>query len=494
MNRTHLRHGRRIICNSALSRTTNITKDNAKRGHYCATRWIHNSPRRPMPHNPSLSHLRFPFFHQRYMSSNRRRKFSSSTTEAIQVTRTSPISNTGAASSSSSPYDLEKEQLTSFVDDLLHRTRSLMDNDDINNNSNNNNNNTLEGRKSAHHVIAFSGGIDSSVATALIHRVVDLSSSSSLVSGVYGNGSETVTAVLGLSPAVPADQRLLAEEVASVIGVALEQVSTTEGTDEVYLANDGRACLACKTHLYDNLRSIVDKYCATTTASTLTSTSTSISARSSSAAAAATIMMDTILYNGTNADDLKDPTRLGLIAAQDYDVRSPLRGLPKHRVRAVGKHLGLPNWDYAASPCLRSRLAVGVTATSDRLKNVGLAEAFIRESLFLGKEQGQHQNENENTWDNRKSLRVRILSKNRAMIEVDDDKILEDIEGFLPTKLWKTYFEDNLGFAQVGVRKFKTGSVAPTVIPKQNPNRVATITSASPTDGVVRTTKLRRRP
>ena len=470
MNRSPLRYGRRIIgnggnaaraclCNGqGVSRNRNDNMDNAKQGRYCATRWIHNSNR------------------QRYCSSSTSEATNSLDTPAdIQVTRTSMISNTGA-SSSSSPYDLEIEQLTSFVDDLLHRTRSLMDNDG--NDNHNSNQIDMEGRKSAHHVIAFSGGIDSSVATALIHRVVDLSPSTSLASSVYGSGSETVTAVLGLSPAVPADQRLLAEEVASSIGVAMEQVSTTEGTDEVYLANDGRACLACKTHLYDNLRSIANKYCATANTS-------------------APMMIDTILYNGTNADDLKDPTRLGLIAAQDFDVRSPLRGLPKHRVRAVGKHLGLPNWDYAASPCLRSRLAVGVTATSDRLKNVGKAEAFIRESLFLEKPQktqNETETEMETTWDNRKSLRVRILSRNRAMIEVDDDKILEDIEGFLPTKLWKTYFEDTLGFARVDVRKFRTGSVAPVVPPSThnlNPNRVATIASAS---GGARTTKLRRRP
>lgn len=397
-------------------------------------------------------------------SLNRRRSFSSLATEIhldrVRVTRTT----SKGMEDSSLTYNLEKEELTCFVDDLLLRTRILMDNDNGNDVFVGGNSTSTDSDKycdtsskgrSAHHVIAFSGGIDSSVAAALIHRVA-FSTKPSLSSRVFGR--ENVTAVLGLSPAVPMEQRKLAEEVASVIGVALEQISTTEGTDEVYVANDGRACLACKTHLYDNLKSISDQY------------------RASEPTDSQTIVVDTVLYNGTNADDLKDPTRLGLIAANDFAVRSPLAGLSKDRVRAVGRHLGLPNWDYAASPCLRSRLAVGVTATSDRLKNVEIAEAFVKDEL--GKD------ESDGTWDVRRSLRVRILSKNRAMIEVDDDQILRNLESRLQSTTWKEYFEDKLGFAGVGVRKFKTGSVAPT----PPPNRIATI--ASPTGQ----RKLRRRP
>ena len=391
----------------------------------------------------------------------RQKRFSSSEgcgSSAVEVTKTFKESN-----GSSLAYNPEKEELTTFVDDLLSRTRDLMDNKS-GDRANSSGNESIRG-KSAHHVIAFSGGIDSSVAAALIHRVAS-SPVPSLSSRVYDY--EKATAVLGLSPAVPMNQRKLAEEVARTIGIDLEQISTTEGTDDEYIANDGRACLACKTHLYDNLKTISDQYC----------TSEDIQTEGTMP----TIGMDTILYNGTNADDLNDRTRLGLIAANDFAVRSPLSGLPKERVRAVGRHLGLPNWDYAASPCLRSRLAVGVEATSGRLRNVDRAEAFVRDQLG--------QEEPGGIWDVRRSLRVRILSKNRAMIEVDDDRILQLVESHLfqqeGTLVWKTYFEEKLGFAAVGVRKFKTGSVAP----PPPPDRIATI--ASPTGGKPR--KLRRRP
>ena len=289
-------------------------------------------------------------------------------------------------------------------------------------------------QKSAHHVIAFSGGIDSSVAAALIHNVLESDNARS-----FKYAKETATAVLGISPAVPLDQRDLARTVANTIGISLEEVTTTEGTDELYQANDGRACLACKTHLYDNLKGIARHY-------RTISTSEVDEQRSSSG----TTTTDTILYNGTNADDLQDPTRLGLVAAQNFEVRSPLQGLSKNQVRAVGKHLGLPNWDHAASPCLRSRLAVGVAATEDHLKVVEQAEAFVK------------QRATDEVWDPRRSLRVRILSKNRAMIEVDDDSLRQRIqEEIQSSKDWENAFVHQWGFASVHVRRFKTGSVAP---------------------------------
>ena len=396
------------------------------------------------------------------------------TTDAgsIRITKTSVVdgdstsfAGTTASASTTRPYDPQKEELTALIDDLLQRTRVLMDGDETNNDT--------KQQSSAHHVIAFSGGIDSSLAAALVHNLVvgSASTSASASSLPYPSSKtyrhEKATAVLGLSPAVPLDQRLLAEEVASQIGIPFEQVSTTEGTDDVYLANDGKACLACKTHLYDNLKSIADRYNIDNIGTT-------------------------ILYNGTNAEDLRDPTRLGLIAASDFNVRSPLEHLSKPTIRLVGKHyFGLPNWDRAAAPCLRSRLAVGVPATSDHLKAVEDAEAYVKHQL--------------GHWDVTKSLRVRILSKNRAMIEVEandendhensDDSdsaegrrhwTLEEIRdrlegrrGLVSSNLnlntasnnndddepslspWKRYFQQELGFASVDVRRFKTGSVAP---------------------------------
>ena len=52
--------------------------------------------------------------------------------------------------------------------------------------------------------------------------------------------------------------------------------------------------------------------------------------------------------------------------------------------QAVAKAVGLPNWDTAASPCLRSRLAPFVPAHEQHLKIVELCEEKIR--LVLGED------------------------------------------------------------------------------------------------------------
>ena len=118
---------------------------------------------------------------------------------------------------------------------------------------------------------------------------------------------------------------MLAEQVAQHIGVDLHQIPTTEGNDAQYIANEGKACLACKTHLYSTLQSIHHRHVQ--------------QQRDNRDAAAPATASCVQLYNGTNADDLQDPTRLGLIAARHFDVKSPIQDLTKAQVRAVARQL-----------------------------------------------------------------------------------------------------------------------------------------------------------
>lgn len=334
---------------------------------------------------------------KRLFSSSRPLHHSDDSSDNVQVTKT--LSSSSSSPPTTTTYQQENVDANLLVDGLLLRTRSLMDGSD-------------------HHIIAYSGGVDSALVAALVHNSAS-------------TPQESVRAVLGLSPAVPSDQVALAEHVAQVIGVTLEQIPTTEGTDATYIENSGQACLACKTHLYSCLDAIVQH------ATTTTGSNNSNNNRR--------------LYNGTNADDVQDPTRLGLIAADNFEVQSPLRYTTKENVRAAAKQLGLPNWNYAASPCLRSRLALGVEAIPEHLQRIEQAERQVRQSLGL---------------NSTHNLRVRLLAQNRAMVEVEAQH-LEGARTFLDTT-WQTMFQEELGFEAVGVRSFKSGSVAEVVEPKKD--------------------------
>ncbi|KAF0684557.1 Aste57867_23475 [Aphanomyces stellatus] len=252
-------------------------------------------------------------------------------------------------------------------------------------------------------VVAYSGGVDSSLVAAIVHRVFP----------------DNSIACLGVSAALPAEQLLVARGVAQHIGIPLWETPTTEGNDPRYVENKGKSCYYCKTNLYTTLNQVVSHI------------KTQMPAEAKP-----------ILFNGTNADDKLDPTRLGLVAASEFHVVSPLEALAKTSVRELSKELGLPNWNYAASPCLRSRLAFGVAATRDHLARIEKAEETVRSHLALTRA------------DN---LRVRFLAGNRAAIEVD----LKKLESLLPTDIHSVQEAcEKFGFAAVDVRAFKSGSLS----------------------------------
>mmetsp|Transcript_38101 Transcript_38101/g.59211 ORF Transcript_38101/g.59211 Transcript_38101/m.59211 type:complete len:292 (-) Transcript_38101:149-1024(-) len=271
------------------------------------------------------------------------------------------------------------------------------------------------GTRRGSNIIAFSGGVDSSLSAALVHKVFPQNSS----------------ACIGISAALPQDQLILAREVASSIGIHLQEVRTNEGYDADYIANKGKACYHCKTHLYSSLMAVAEL-----------------------AAAKGNIIgtdgkEKVILFNGTNKDDLRDDTRIGLKAAENFKVASPLAEITKDEVRLAAKALGLPNWQHAASPCLRSRLAFGVAATKENLERIDKAEAIVRRHLGLGPEV---------------NLRVRAANPTWAAVAVDQS-LLEAVATHFPRIEEKILA---LGFKNVSFRAYRTGMMSGFAEQQQN--------------------------
>ena len=183
-------------------------------------------------------------------------------------------------------------------------------------------------------VVAFSGGVDSSLVAALAARAL-------------GGRALAVTAV---SPALATGELDGAREVARAIGIRHETITTAELEREGYRRNDVDRCYHCKTELYERLAGLAERrgYAA--------------------------------VLSGANADDAGD-WRPGLTAAAEHGVVHPLleAGVTKAQVRALAVELGVPSADKPASPCLASRLPYGTAVDPETLAQVDRAEQALKQ-------------------------------------------------------------------------------------------------------------------
>jgi uncharacterized protein len=186
-------------------------------------------------------------------------------------------------------------------------------------------------------LIAYSGGVDSTLLLAVAHRML----------------GDQVTGIIADSPSLPRASLNEAVRVAKEIGVQLELVATTELDDPRYAENPINRCYFCKAELFTRMDQV---------------------ARERDFAA--------IAY-GENADD---PAHLrpGSRAAAEFSVIAPLKeaGLTKADVRALSRKLGLPTADAPAQPCLSSRIPHGTRVTSEALDYVERGEAIVRQFGF----------------------------------------------------------------------------------------------------------------
>jgi pyridinium-3,5-biscarboxylic acid mononucleotide sulfurtransferase len=187
-------------------------------------------------------------------------------------------------------------------------------------------------------LVAFSGGVDSSVVVAAARRAL---------------GPHGMAAVTAVSPALPAAELEAAQRFCDSLGVTHHLVETRELEVAGYRENSRRRCYFCK--------------------STLLDTALEVAAERGFAAVA----------TGTNASDVAAGFRPGIRAAAERGARTPLAdaGLDKAAVRELALHWGLSTWDKPAAACLSSRIAYGVGITPHRLARVERAEAAARKLL-----------------------------------------------------------------------------------------------------------------
>jgi uncharacterized protein len=187
-------------------------------------------------------------------------------------------------------------------------------------------------------LVAFSGGVDSSLALAVAARALP---------------KEKVLAVTSNNETYLPSELNLAREFAESLGVEHLVVDTRELDNPDYASNPTNRCYFCKSTLYTDLANLAaEKGYA-------------------------------CVVDGANKDDEGD-YRPGRKAARELGVVSVLSeaGMTKAEVREMAKHLDLPTWDKPALACLSSRFPYGQEITPEKLSQVARAEEFLRRENF----------------------------------------------------------------------------------------------------------------
>ncbi|MFC7074961.1 ATP-dependent sacrificial sulfur transferase LarE [Haloarcula halophila] len=183
-------------------------------------------------------------------------------------------------------------------------------------------------------LIAFSGGVDSSVVAALAHDAL---------------GDDAV-ACTAKSETLPEAELGDAVRVAEEIGIRHEIVEFSELSSQEFRTNDEMRCYHCRSMrlgaMYDRARELGIG----------------------------------IVCDGTNLSDIGEGHRPGLRAVEELDAYSPLleHDIDKSEVREIAREYDLSVADKPSMACLSSRIPTGLEVTEDRLSRVEKAEQLLR--------------------------------------------------------------------------------------------------------------------
>jgi len=183
-------------------------------------------------------------------------------------------------------------------------------------------------------LVAFSGGVDSSVVAAIAHDAL-------------GDDAVACTARSETLPEAELDD---AKRVADEIGIRHELVEFSELDSEAFVANDEKRCYHCRTM---RLGAMFDR--------------------------ADELGID-VVCDGTNASDPGEGHRPGLQAVDELDAYSPLLAheLTKEEVREIAEQYELSVADKPSMACLSSRIPTGLEVTEQRLSRIEKAERLLR--------------------------------------------------------------------------------------------------------------------
>lgn len=182
-------------------------------------------------------------------------------------------------------------------------------------------------------MVAFSGGVDSTLLLKVAHEEL----------------GKNVTAAIVRSPIFPRRETELAENFCQEMGINYLIIDSEKLNNPEFRKNPVDRCYLCKKNIFAQIL------------------------------AAAGELGIKHIAEGSNIDDLND-YRPGIKAIEELKIHSPYltTGFSKEEIRYCSKRLGLPNWDKPSSACLCSRIPYGEAITKEKLEMIEKAELFLR--------------------------------------------------------------------------------------------------------------------
>lgn len=186
-------------------------------------------------------------------------------------------------------------------------------------------------------VVAFSGGVDSSLLCKAAREAL----------------GEHALAITMAGPMMPSDDMNMARRIAEITGIR-HLILQEDDLEEAVAANPVNRCYHCKRSEFGKIQSEAKK------------------------------LGFRCVIDGSNLDDEGD-YRPGLKALSELQVLSPFRlvGFRKAEIREVSRTLGLPTWEKPAAACLGSRIPYGERITREKLEVIDQGESILRRFGFV---------------------------------------------------------------------------------------------------------------
>lgn len=186
-------------------------------------------------------------------------------------------------------------------------------------------------------VVAFSGGVDS---TLLLKIAIETLGANCLAVTISG-------------PLNPASEITEAKKTAEKFGALHKILNVDISKFEWFKDNPKDRCYICKSKVFNLIKIEAEKFGAE------------------------------YIFDGTNIDDLAE-YRPGLKALSEMGIISPLKEaeLTKNEIRTLSKEYGIEGYDKPSFTCLATRFPTGGRITEELLKKVEKGEEYLKKEGF----------------------------------------------------------------------------------------------------------------